>query len=88
MDKIFSIRNNAYAHRNRTKRPESMFSAAGITPRMMKTIVDLAQKVVSMLAVAEGVAKKVEMDTKFRGYKDYVLTDTRRVVHALTHANR
>jgi hypothetical protein len=88
LDKIFSIRNNVYAHRNRTKRPESMFSAAGITPRMLKIIVDLAQKVVSMLAVAEGVAKKDEMDRKFRDYKDYVLTATRRVVHPLTHTNR
>jgi hypothetical protein len=83
LDKIFHIRCNVYAHRNRSQDPQAVFKAAGLTPRQMKAVVHLSQNIVSSLADAAGVEKKGDVDAQFRSHEDWVLDDTRQVVLAL-----
>ena len=83
LQKLFHIRCNVYAHRNKSQSPEALFTTVGLTPRQMRAVVDLAQDVVSDLAVASGVGAKDELEKQFRFHEQWVLDDTRQVLQAL-----
>jgi hypothetical protein len=83
LQKLFRIRCNVYAHRNRSLGPEALFATVGLTPRQMRAVVDLAQDTVSDLGVASGLGAKDELERQFQSHEQWVLDDTRRVLRAL-----
>jgi hypothetical protein len=88
IQRVSRLRNTVYAHRNKFQHPQDVFAAVKLTPRMMKSLVQLAQEVVAYLAVAVGTDTKKDLETEFRRHEDYVLSDTREVLHALEKSGR
>jgi hypothetical protein len=83
LQKLFHIRCNVYAHRNKSQSPEALFATVGLTPRQMRAVVDLAHEVVSDLAVASGLGAKDEIEKQFQSHEQWVSDDIRRVLRAL-----
>lgn len=83
LGKVFSIRNNVYAHRNRLQPPEHFFAASGLTATEMETVVRFAQDMVAAIAEAEGVETKVEIEAEMRLRDQYSREDTRLIMETL-----
>ena len=63
--KVFSLRNGVYAHRSISASSESIFSAAGITPNEMRSVVTLVQQSVARLVAANGGREATELRELF-----------------------
>ena len=83
LGKVFAIRGNVYAHRNKTQTPESVFAAAGLSASEMQTVVAFAQDVVATLGEAAGVDAKAELAADIKLREDYSAEDTRLIMEAL-----
>lgn len=86
LGKVFSIRGNVYAHRNKTQTPHTAFAAAKLTPKEMRAIVHLAQNTVTSLAAAADLGSKVEIKCDIRRRQAFAILDTRKVMRVLTSA--
>ena len=84
LGKAFAIRNNVYGHRTKKQPPEDVFAAAGITSDEMRTIVLLAQDLVSTLGEIAGVETKNELLEEIKNREDYAAEDTRLILEALS----
>ena len=58
--KIFSLRNNVYAHRSNASVPEDVFKKVGVTPNQLRDVVVLAQRCVAL--IADAVGERAEHD--------------------------
>lgn len=83
LGKIFSIRSNVYAHRNRLQPPEDFFAAAGLTPTEMETVVRFAQGMIAAIAEVEDVETKADIEVELRLREQYSREDTRRIMETL-----
>lgn len=86
LGKVFSIRGNVYAHRNKAKTPHATFAAAKLTPKEMKAVVCLAQNMVASLADAAGLGSKADMKGDIRRRQAFAILDTREIMRVLTSA--
>lgn len=83
LGKVFAIRGNVYAHRNKSQTPESVFAAAGLSANEMQTVVAFAQDVVATLGEAAGVDAKVKLAVDIKLREDFSAEDTRLIMEAL-----
>lgn len=83
LGKVFTIRNNIYAHRNSRQPPEDFFSAVGLSANEMREIVLFAQDVVSTLAEVAGIDTKSELEAEFKNREMFACEDTRFILEAL-----
>ena len=86
LGKVFSIRGNVYAHRNKARAPQATFAAARLTPKEMKTVVHLAQNTVASLAEAAGFGTKDDLKGDIRRRQAFAIIETRDVMRVLTTA--
>jgi hypothetical protein len=86
LGKVFSIRGNVYAHRNKTQTPHTAFAAAKLTPKEMRAIVHIAQNTVASLAAAAGLGSKAEIKCDIRRRQAFAILDTREIMRVLTSA--
>ena len=86
LGKVFSIRGNVYAHRNKAQTPHATFAAARLTPKEMKAVVHLAQNMVASLADAAGLGSKADVKRDIRRRQAFAILDTRDVMRVLTSA--
>ena len=88
LGKVFSIRGNLYAHRNKTQTPCAVFAVARLTPKEMRAVVHLAQNTVASLAEAAGVGIKDDVKRDIRRRQASAILDTRQIMHALKSASK
>ena len=81
--KVIQIRGNVYAHRNKIRPPETLFSEVGLTSNEMREILDLARDVVSSLAESAGIEPRADIEEKIRRREEYSREDARRIMEAL-----
>ena len=86
LGKVFSLRGNVYAHRNKAQTPHAAFAAARLTPKEMKAVVHLAQNLVASLAEAAGLGSKGDVKRDIRRRQAFAILDTRKVMRVLTSA--
>jgi AbiU2 len=86
LGKVFSIRGNVYAHRNKAQTPHATFVAARLTPKEMKAVVHLAQNMVANLADAAGLGSKADVKRDIRRRQAFAILDTREIMRVLTSA--
>jgi hypothetical protein len=86
LGKVFSIRGNVYAHRNKARTPHAVFAAAKLTPKEMKAVLHLAQNTVASLAEAAGLGSKDDVKGDIRRRQAFAILDTRQVMRVLTSA--
>lgn len=83
LGKVFSIRGNVYAHRNKAQTPHSAFVAARLTPKDMRDVVHLAQNIVTHLAEVAGLESKTDMRRSIRRRQASAILDTRQIMGVL-----
>jgi hypothetical protein len=84
--KVFSIRGNVYAHRNKAQKPYATFADARLKPKEMRAVVFLAQNIVASLAGAAQLGSKGEIKRDIRRRQASAILDTRHVMRALRSA--
>lgn len=83
LGKVFLIRNNVYAHRNRLKPLECFFSKAGLTAIEMESVVRFTQDTVAAIAEIAGVDTKAEIETDIQLRENCSRDDTRLIMETL-----
>lgn len=81
--KIFEVRCKVYAHRNKSKPPESVFADAGLSANEMQSVVAFARDVIATLGQTAGVDTKAELDAEIKRREDFSAEDTLLVMEAL-----
>ncbi len=80
VNKVTTLRHNVFGHRNKERSPQNVFAAVKLTPREMKTVVDLAQDIISTFA---GVKAKEDLEMKLHSYEDAVRCDVHSLMQVL-----
>lgn len=83
LKKVFAIRNKVYGHRDKSRLPEALFEEAGMSPSLMREILDLARDVVCALAESAGLDTKADLEKEILWREKYAREDTRLIMQTL-----
>ena len=83
LQKVYSIRCNVYAHRNKSQPPEVLFEEIKLLSEQMREILDLARDLVSTLSETAGNETKIAIEEEIKLREDCSKDDTRRIIEAL-----
>jgi hypothetical protein len=81
--KVFSIRGNVYAHRNKLQAPEAFFASAGLSADHMREVLNLARDVVCALAEFANLETRADLEEEIRLREECSRDDTRIIMQAL-----
>ena len=80
---VVLVRHGVYAHRNKSQCPQNVYSAAKITPRKIKSLVYLSQKIIVALAESAEIENKDFLTDNFNHCERDVQDETHLILQSI-----